>query len=51
VVDVLGKVVGKGKTDNQSQIQINLPFLDKGIYFLLLNDGRSQAKEIIIKTD
>jgi hypothetical protein len=51
VVDVLGKVVGKGKADNQSQIEIKLQHLEKGIYFLLLNDGRSQAKEIIIKTN
>jgi len=51
VVDVLGKVVGKGKADNQSQFQINLPHLDKGIYLLLLNDGKLQAKEIIIKTN
>ncbi len=51
VVDVLGKVVAMGKTANQPQLQINLQYLDKGVYFLLLNDGKSQAKEIIIKTN
>ncbi len=51
VVDVLGKVVAMGKTANQPQLQINLQHLDKGLYFLVLNDGKSQAKEIIIKTN
>jgi hypothetical protein len=51
VVDVLGKVVAMGKTANQPQLQINLQYLDKGVYFLLLNNGKSQVKQVIIKTD
>ncbi|NCC74470.1 MAG: T9SS type A sorting domain-containing protein [Sphingobacteriia bacterium] len=51
VVDLLGKVVVKGKAENQSQFQIDLQHLEKGIYLLLLNDGKSQTKEIIIKTN
>lgn len=51
VVDVLGKIFDKGKTLHQSNFQINFQHLEKGIYLFLLNDGKSQANEIIIKTN
>ncbi|NCC71835.1 MAG: T9SS type A sorting domain-containing protein [Sphingobacteriia bacterium] len=49
VYDLMGKAVAHGQQFNQPSFGINLKSLNKGIYFLSLNNGKSVVTRKVIK--
>jgi len=49
VYDLMGKAVADGRQFNQPSFGINLKSLNKGIYFLSVNNGKSLTTRKIIK--